>query len=141
VYVVTNACGVKDTASVFINIVPCLSVGAVNDIIGLVQGTSATANVLANDTNTAFGTPKVTIAKAPTHGTAAVVGNQIDFTGANNYFGLDSLLYSVCTDCGCDTAKLYLNISQAPCTAPNAIVDQYYAGYSASCSSTFNVLG
>lgn len=140
VYVVTNACGVKDTASVFINIVPCLSVGAVNDIIGLVQGTSATANVLANDTNTAFGLPKVTIVRAPTHGTATVVGNQIDFTGANNYFGLDSLSYSVCTDCGCDTAKLYLNISQAPCTAPNAIVDQYYAGYSASCASTFNVL-
>lgn len=140
VYVVTNACGVKDTATVFLNIVPCLSVAAVNDIIGLVQGTSATANVLANDTNTVFGTPKVTIAKAPNHGTATVVGNQINFTGANNYFGLDSLLYSVCTDCGCDTAKLYLNISQAPCTAPDAKVDQFFAGYSALCKSTFNVL-
>ncbi len=138
VYVLTNECGKKDTATVILNIQSCLKVNAINDLANLVQGTMVSTSVLANDTNTAYGTPVVSIIKTPKGGVATVAGTSIAYTGNNNFFGLDSVIYSVCTDCGCDTALLLLNVSQAPCTAPTAIVDQFFAGY--LCSSTFNVL-
>jgi len=138
-YSVCNYCGNCDTSVVYLNLIECTLPVANNDLLSLVQGDTTFINVLVNDSNLVFGTVAASIVIGPRNGTASIVGGQLTYRSSNSFFGLDTILYRVCTDCGCDTASLVLNISQAPCTAPDAIVDLVYAGNATGYTGIYNI--
>ncbi|MFN8308492.1 MAG: Ig-like domain-containing protein [Chitinophagales bacterium] len=144
VYAICNTCPgtLCDTAMVVLNELTCVGVVAADDNLNLNQQQSQTVNVLANDANTSgFGTAVISILNQPRFGgSASVSGNSIKYNAGINGFGLDTIRYSVCTDCGCDTASLLVVVNQAPCSKPKAFADIYYSGYSITCPSTYNVL-
>jgi gliding motility-associated-like protein len=139
-YSVCNYCGNCDTSVVYLDLIECTLPVANDDLLSLVQGDTSFVNVIANDSNLVFGAVSSSIVKSPTNGTATIVGGVLTYRSSNSFFGLDTILYRVCTDCGCDTALLVLNVAQAPCTAPDAIVDLVYAGNSTGYTGVYNIV-
>ncbi|MFN8276477.1 MAG: Ig-like domain-containing protein [Chitinophagales bacterium] len=143
-YAICNTCpgNLCDTATVYLNQTTCQPVNAQNDVLTVEQVQTSAVNVLLNDANASgFGTAVVTLLNTPKYGgTATVSGGVVTYKAGGTGFGLDSIYYAVCTDCGCDTALLEVTVTQAPCRKPQAVADIYYAGYSSTCTNTYNVL-
>jgi len=76
---------------------------AVSDLRSTTSNTAITVAVLTNDTNLGDGGIVVSVATAPTHGSASVSGNQVIYTPANNYSGSDTISYRI-TDVDGDTS-------------------------------------
>ncbi len=131
-----------DSAFVYLNVVTCQPVVAVNDTFTLQQLSSVSGNLAANDRNVnGFGNVTFSVLNNPKFGgTLTVSGTTVTYTGGANGFGLDSIRYQICTDCGCDTAFAFFNVTKKPCSKPIAVPDNEYAGYSINCVSVFNIL-
>ncbi|MEI6762182.1 MAG: Ig-like domain-containing protein, partial [Betaproteobacteria bacterium] len=67
----------------------------VADELAVRTGKSATADVLANDTDPQGDTLTLVSAKPGAHGTVAIVGNKLVYTAAAAYVGTDSVSYTV----------------------------------------------
>jgi len=132
-----------DSAFVYLHVITCQTVVAVNDTFSVQQESSVSGNLATNDLHaTGFGTTTVTLLTHPKFGgTASVSGTTVTYTGGPNGFGKDSLSYQICTDCGCDTAYAIFRVTQKPCSKPKANADVEYAGYSINCTSIFNITG
>jgi hypothetical protein len=66
-----------------------------NDMATVSSGTSVSIDVLANDNDPEGGTLSLTSVSAPTNGTAVISGNQINYTPAPGFVGVDTFGYSV----------------------------------------------
>ena len=144
VYQVCDTCQGNNcaTAYVYLNVIACIPVTAINDAATVQQGATTAIDVTDNDANASgFGTIVVTLLNGPHFGgTASLSGHTVTYQAGATGTGLDSIKYQVCTACGCDTAYAIFTVTPAPCTHPTAIADNVYAGYSSTCSNTFNVL-
>jgi gliding motility-associated-like protein len=144
VYLVSDTCSGTTAVSayVYLTVVTCRPVVAVNDTFAVQQQSAVSKNLAANDINaTGFGTPTVTLLNSPKYGgTATVSGTIITYTGGSAGVGKDSILYQICTACGCDTAYAIATVTPKPCSRPAAMPDTGYAGYSVNCVNVFNVL-
>lgn len=87
---------------------------AAADVVTVAANNAATLEVTGND-----GGPftSLAIAQAPAHGTATVSGLQILYTPASNYFGSDSLSYTV-TGPGGTSAAATVSITVTPGAVP-----------------------
>ncbi len=122
-YEVIHTGGLRDTATVYINITNG-PIDAVNDApAGALSGVVQTINVKANDTDTegAVVTSTVSITTAPLSGTATVDGSgNIVYTPNVGFTGNDTLFYSLCEPvppCGsplCDIARLIVTVTNRP---------------------------
>ncbi|TWT70923.1 Ig-like domain-containing protein [Crateriforma conspicua] len=119
-----------DTATVTVTVNPVNDGPVATDDTALTeQDTPVAINVLANDSagpaNEGDSLTITGIASGPSNGTAQVSGNQIVYTPNTNYFGSDSLTYTV-TD-GTETATATVNITVTdvldPPTAVNGTLD------------------
>ena len=145
VYLIADTCPAghnTDSARVYLNVITCQPVSANNDTFTVQQQSTATGNLAANDLNASgFGTTTVTLLNAPKFGgTATISGTSITYVGGPNGFGLDTLKYRICTDCGCDTALAIFRVTQKPCSKPIAVPDNVYAGYALNCTNIFSIL-
>lgn len=142
-YVVCNSCptGSCDTGYVYLNIIACIVPQAVNDTTSLIQGASAAVDVSANDASvSSFGNVTVTLLNAAHFGSTVILSNRtVTYQASSTQTGIDTIAYRICTDCGCDTALAIFTITTAPCRKPTAFADNVYAGYSVTCSSSYNV--
>ena len=131
-----------DSAFVYLNVITCQPIVAVNDTYTVQQQATLTADLAANDQNViGFGSARVTLLNNPKFGgIASVSGTVITYTAGAAGYGSDSIRYQICTDCGCDTVYALFNVTQKPCTRPVAVPDTVYAGYASNCTSAFNIL-
>ncbi len=109
------------------------TVSAAPDSATVAWNAPAQIDVLANDTASS-GTLSLTALGAPAHGSAAIVGGQLQYTPAAGYFGSDSIDYTAQTDDGGATAsgtvsvtveaRLQLSglVSDAPLAAAEVVV-------------------
>ncbi len=139
-YSVCNFCGKCSSAKLHLNIVQCVLPVATDDLVSFTQGDTASFDLLANDSNLSFGQTTTSIIKYPSNGTASLSGAVFNITSSLTFYGLDTLTYQVCTDCGCDTGIALLNVAQAPCSKPTATDEVRYSGYSVGATSTYDVL-
>jgi gliding motility-associated-like protein len=144
IYVERDSCPAgsnMDTAYVYLNVITCVPVIAVNDTFTVQQQSSVSGNLAANDQNvTGFGNVTVTLLNNPKFGgVASIIGTTITYTGGSTGYGKDSIKYRICTDCGCDTAYAIFNVTQKPCDRPIAVADTEYAGYQVTCTNIFNI--
>ncbi|MEI4515636.1 MULTISPECIES: Ig-like domain-containing protein [unclassified Stenotrophomonas] len=100
--------------------VVAVSPDAVDDALPATAGATTVLNVLANDT--APLAPTVTIAAAPTNGTALVNGDgTVSYTPTAGFTGADSFTYQVCLPAPaagvCDTATVAVTVGVTSLTA------------------------
>lgn len=101
---------------------------AENDTFTVNEDTVLSADVLLNDSDydNDIDTTSLQVITAPLHGTAVVSNGVIIYTPDANYFGGDTLTYSLCdyTNTGalCDTATVFINVISVP-DAPVAAND------------------
>jgi gliding motility-associated-like protein len=82
---------------------------AKNDSASVQENSQVTIAVTANDVDTNGGTLAVTITQLPNHGSAVRNGQAIIYRPQQNFFGEDSLQYSVCDTFNfCATAEVYI---------------------------------
>lgn len=85
---------------------------AVNDTFTINKNNSVFFFVLANDYDIDGDPLFITILTAPSHGTATVNGNNINYIPTQNYSGTDSFVYLICdTTNRCDTGTVYITIT------------------------------
>lgn len=85
---------------------------AIDDAFTLEEGTTATYNVLDNDTEPTGTT--VAITNAPNHGTATVNPSTgvVSYTADAGYIGTDTITYTICDDLlGCETATVIITVT------------------------------
>lgn len=144
VYLIRDTCtgNNTDSAYVYLTVTTCHTVIAANDTFSVQQQSSVAGNVAANDQYaTGYGTVYVTFLNTPKFGSSiAVSGANLIYSGGPLGYGLDTIKYQICTDCGCDTALAIFRVTEKPCAPPVAYPDIEYAGYSPSCTSVFNIL-
>lgn len=89
-----------------------------NDAANLEEDQSATINVLANDTSDGgtIDTASISIASAPTHGTATVKNGEIVYVPTTGYLGTDTFQYSVKDNLGAPSnmAQVSVDVTAAP---------------------------
>ncbi|MGN7837035.1 Ig-like domain-containing protein [Stenotrophomonas sp. 22385] len=95
---------------------------AVDDVLPAAAGSATVLAVTANDTLPA--NPTITVAVAPTNGTAVVNGDgTITYTPVAGFTGADSFTYQVCLPAPgaavCDTASVAVTVSVTGLTAVN----------------------
>ncbi len=73
---------------------PAAQATAVNDSATVPWNTATTLAVTSNDT-IENGTASIAVTTAPTHGTAVVSGNSVQYTPTAGYFGADTLGYTL----------------------------------------------
>ncbi|MBC7384053.1 MAG: tandem-95 repeat protein [Bacteroidia bacterium] len=113
-----------DFAWVYINVVSNLAPRAVNDTVVTLKNVAITVKVTANDSDPAGLPLTVSIIRAPKNGTATLTNNNVLYTPALGFLGLDSLLYRICnngTPVMCDSAWVFINVVSN--RAPVAIND------------------
>lgn len=144
VYLIRDTCTGRntDSAYVYLNVITCHTVIAANDTFSVQQQSSASVDLAANDQySNGYGNVTVTLLNGPKFGsTVSVSGSVLTYTGGALGFGIDTLKYQICTDCGCDTALAIVRVTKKPCSKPVATPDIEYAGYSVNCVSVFNIL-
>jgi large repetitive protein len=111
-YQICNIMGC-DTATVIV-VTSCDTVGlpiANNDTLRVRKDSTLIFSALANDSiNGTFRT--LSIIKNPGHGTASNTSDgQISYRPAPSFCGKDSLVYELCNQIGCDTAKVFFKVS------------------------------
>lgn len=126
-----QGCTLSDTFSITVNDVSFAPV-AVNDTFQVTEDVLLPLTVLMNDTDydNDINPSSLTILAAPLHGTYTILPNGvINYTPNLNFFGMDSLVYSICdmTTPGvlCDTAKVILNVLGVD-EAPVAVNDSVF---------------
>jgi gliding motility-associated-like protein len=142
VLTVTDSLGCQgtDTMILFINDPPVANV----DSITIPEDSVITISVLSNDTDpdNNIDSSSISLLSGPLNGTATVdtINGTVTYTPFANYFGADSIMYSVC-DLGipvyCDTSWIYITIT--PVNDAPVANDDYYNTQEDSCI-TFNVL-
>ncbi|WP_217537804.1 Ig-like domain-containing protein [Stenotrophomonas sp. GbtcB23] len=100
--------------------VVAVSPDAVDDALPATAGATTVLNVLANDTGPLA--PTVTVAAAPTNGTALVNGDgTVSYTPTAGFTGADSFTYQVCLPAPaagvCDTATVAVTVGVTSLTA------------------------
>ena len=138
VYAACNDCGKCDTAFIFITSrLRCALPIVINDSLNLESGDTSTINVALNDVSDST-LNTVSIYTNPLHGTASIIGTIITYSSNAGYIGTDSILYIICSVCGCDTGVVYIT-NREVCIPPQATDDIGATGYSPLCSQLFNV--
>ena len=145
IYLIADTCPAgrnTDTAYVYLNVITCQPLNARNDTFTVQQQSSISGDVAVNDQNAnGFGNATITFLNAPKFGsTVTLSGTTITYVAGTNGFGLDSIKYRICTDCGCDTAYAIFHVTQKPCAKPRAVPDNFYSGYYTNCVNIFNIL-
>ncbi len=88
---------------------------ALNDTVNTPEDTPKLIPVLVNDGDPNLDPLTVSIITAPQNGNAVVQGDDVLYTPASNFNGLDSLQYEVCDNTSpvpfCDTAWAYVNVT------------------------------
>lgn len=123
-YTITDAGGATATSSVTVNI------SAVNDApVGVpdaetvIEDTLKNIIVLANDTDIDGDTLAISGTPSALHGTATVgTGNTIDYTPDSDYFGTDTITYSVSDGFLSDSTTVAINVTGVN-DNPVAVVD------------------
>lgn len=93
---------------------------AVNDTLSVNEDDTLSAFVLINDSDydNDIDTTSLQVTTAPLHGTTSVLNGVITYIPDANYFGPDTLVYSICdyTNTGalCDTALVYIDVISVP---------------------------
>ena len=82
--------------------------------ISVEHGDAISVDILANDTDPDGDSLSIAIVTAATNGSGSVSNDSISYTANTNYTGIDSLQYSVCDDCGCDSAWVYFSVTNDP---------------------------
>ncbi|MFT3737506.1 MAG: gliding motility-associated C-terminal domain-containing protein [Breznakibacter sp.] len=87
-------------------------VTASNDIAQFYENNVVVVPVLNNDFGLESGIRSLTITSVPQYGTATVLSdNQIQYTPAYNYVGIDEFRYTVCVNSGgCASAVVYIEV-------------------------------
>ncbi|MFN8153944.1 MAG: Ig-like domain-containing protein [Bacteroidia bacterium] len=126
-------CTATDTITIWVNNPP----DAQNDTIATSEDTAVAIYVLLNDTDpdNNLDTTLITVTAGPFNGTVVVgPGGLITYTPNPNYYGPDSLFYTVC-DSGipvyCDSAWVFFNI--LPVNDPPLAVDDTASTVEDSC--------
>ncbi len=126
-------CTSTDTITIWVNNPP----DAQNDTTSTPEDTAVSVYVLLNDTDPDINldTTLITVTAGPFNGTVVVgPGGLITYTPNPNYYGLDSLFYTVC-DSGmpvyCDSAWVFFNI--APVNDPPLAMDDTASTVEDSC--------
>jgi hypothetical protein len=94
----------SDTATVTVNVEPVIRPRARNDVYTVLEDSGANVlnqpqGVLANDLfNEGFTHSLFVITTPPSHGTADIVGENIVYTPAPDFFGTDTLVYQIDDD-------------------------------------------
>jgi hypothetical protein len=78
-------------------------------------GTPVTLHVLGNDVITG-GTPVVSIASGPAHGSASVSGSSVVYSPAAGFNGLETFFYKVCVGSICATQSIDIQVGTATST-------------------------
>jgi cysteine-rich repeat protein len=96
-YTISDGNGGQSTARLTLTVNPVNDPPvAVADAMTLDEDTSATLDVVANDSDVDGDTLAVTSVTQPAHGTAAITGlHQVSYTPAPNYNGADSFRYTI----------------------------------------------
>lgn len=81
-----------DTPVNLANLVPSFS--AVPDSVRVAEDTPIDISVLAND-NAGSGTLRILSTTMPSNGSVSIVGNQVRYTPASDFFGTDSFTYTI----------------------------------------------
>jgi hypothetical protein len=106
----------SNTASVTVSVQPAPV--AANDAATLQANKSVMIAVLANDTSSGgtLDPASIKIVVAPTHGTAVVSSNDVTYTPATGYTGLDTFQYSVQDNLGTpsNVATVSMNVTAPP---------------------------
>lgn len=122
-YTIADVLGAVDTGTVYIDILCCPRPVAVDDYITMIGNTTTTYNILANDTLS--GTPLVTtVLSGPMHGAVQLNNGVITYTPVTNYCNnFDTIVYSIASICGRDTATVYIHVkcNRAPVVANDAV--------------------
>ncbi|MCS6819809.1 MAG: Ig-like domain-containing protein, partial [Chitinophagales bacterium] len=136
-----DTCPSCDTATVVLNIVGnCVSPVAADDQLQTLQGKRDTISVLQNDDLNNFVLTGFSIIKLPANGSSSIFNNRIIYQSNTSFVGLDTILYNVCTTCGCDTGQLIVSVAPVACQKPKAVLDVAPTGYSSSCPFTYQVI-
>jgi gliding motility-associated-like protein len=137
-YSACNSCGNCDTAFIYVTATAaCNRPTALDDSVSNVAGTNTMIDIISNDISDSA-ISSITILNSPLHGTATLSGVDISYSSDSSYVGDDMLTYIICSSCGCDTATVYINVSER-CISPMAMDDIGATGYSPACSQLFNV--
>ncbi len=136
-----DTCPACDTATVLLNTLGnCIAPEANDDNLQTVQGKKDTVQVLLNDNLNQFTLTGFSIVKLPANGTASILNNQIVYQANNTYVGLDTIVYSFCTACGCDTAMVLVGVAPVTCQKPIAVLDVAPTGFGEACAFAYPVL-
>lgn len=125
-YEVCDNGGLCGTAWVFIAVLDVNDApAAVDDLLDVLEDSSATADVLVNDSDLdgSLDTASLTVLVSPINGVAVTdPTGGITYTPDPSFFGSDSLRYRICDDDGrCNTAWLFINV--LPVNDPPFLVD------------------
>jgi gliding motility-associated-like protein len=112
VYEICNRFGC-DTAVVYVQVV-CDSLNlppvTLNDTLTMLRDTEREIKVLDNDTTRGSFIPE--LVTLPKNGAAMVRVNFIQYTPNRLFFGRDSFQYRLCNNFGCDTAWVFIDVTQ-----------------------------
>jgi cysteine-rich repeat protein len=102
IYTVQDTSGATSTATVHITVLPVNDAPvAVADSASLEEDSSATIDVVANDSDVDGDVLTVTVVTQPAHGTAEIVsGHEVTYTPAPDYHGGDSFSYTIADPSG-----------------------------------------
>lgn len=112
-YEVCDGDGLCATAHVLVDVAPVPDAPvAGDDVAATAEDTAVTIDVTANDTDGDGDLLTAATASAPRHGTAVIESaSTLTYTPANDYFGADSLDYTVCDPTGsCATATVTIAV-------------------------------
>ncbi len=109
-----NIVNATDTALAIIN-VGCGIPIAFDDVSIIEAGFDVTIEILDNDINPCGDDLAVSIVEQPAHGTGSVNNQDVIYDPEEGYFGLDTIVYSICNEClsgtFCDTAYVFIQVS------------------------------
>ena len=144
-YIITDASGDADTATVTVTVEAVTDVPNANDDTATTaQDTAVTINVTDNDTygtNGAATSNSVVITSAPTNGTASVVGDDIEYIPNTGFVGTDTFTYAIEDSNGdIDSANVTVTVTQRANGVPVANDDTVASIDQNSVDNTIDVL-
>jgi hypothetical protein len=144
-YIITDASGDADTATVTVTVEAVTDVPNANDDTATTaQDTAVTINVTDNDQygiNDAATSNAVVVTSAPTNGTASVVGDDIEYTPNAGFVGTDTFTYAIEDSNGdTDSANVTVTVTQRANGVPVANDDTVASIDQNSVDNTIDVL-
>jgi len=125
-YTITDGWGQNATATVTITVPPDPPPVARPDSFTIDYNTSATFDVLANDSDPTNDPMSITAVGQPAHGTAVIANGKIAYTPTHGYSGADSFTYTVADDKGgATTATVSIMVVHSSNRSPSAVNDSY----------------